>query len=158
MNPMARNKRELCETWIVTNYGETVVDQYGYFRAREFASPDSSVIFVNKTLTVVLGSLRGRLGKPVYINSGYRTPQHNEKVGGAKNSYHLYGAAADIRAEGYTPKEVYKMLDNILNGWGGLEEHETFVHIDVRDDKWRKPLEQAAGIKKGEHHGTPYDR
>ena len=82
-----------------------------------------------------------KCGRPVYINSGYRTPQHNEKVGGAKNSYHMYGAAADIKAEGYTPKEIYTILDSMLGDWGGIEEHETFVHIDVRDDKWRKPLE-----------------
>ena len=138
---MERNERKLCETWIVTNYGETVVDAYGNFRAKEFASPDSNIIFINKTLAGLLSILRHKIGKPVYINSGYRTPQHNEKVGGAKNSYHMYGAAADIRAEGYTPKEVYKMLDNMLHEWGGLEEHETFVHVDVRNDKWRKPLE-----------------
>lgn len=137
---MARNKREMCETWIVTNYGETIVDGYGNFRAREFASPDSNVIFINKVLAEILGELRHRLGRRVYINSGYRTPQHNEKVGGAKNSYHMYGAAVDIRADGYTPKEVYVMLDSMLCGWGGLEEHENFVHFDVRDDKWRKPL------------------
>ena len=137
---MARTRRELCETWIVTNYGETVVDQYGNFRAKEFASPDSNVIFINRALAQILGELRHRIGRPIYINSGYRTPQHNEKVGGAAASYHMYGAAADIRAEGYTPKEVYTMLDNMLDGWGGIEEHETFVHLDVRDGKWRAPL------------------
>lgn len=138
---MARNKREMCETWIVTNYGETIVDPYGNFRAKEFASPDSNVIFINKALAEILGVLRHNIGRPIYINSGYRTVAHNKKVGGAESSYHLYGAAVDIRAEGYTPKEVYKTLDNMLDGWGGLEEHETFVHVDVRDDKWRKPLE-----------------
>ena len=137
---MASNKRELCETWIVTNCGETIVDLCGNFRAREFASPDSNVIFVNKALAEILGELRRRLGRRVYINSGYRTVAHNKEVGGAENSYHLYGAAADIRAEGYTPKEVYVMLDSMLCGWGGLEEHKNFVHFDVRDDKWRKPL------------------
>ena len=136
---MARNKREMCETWIVTNYGETIVDGYGNFRTKEFASPDSNVIFINKVLVEMLGELRHRIGRPIYINSGYRTVAHNKKVGGAENSYHLYGAAVDIRAEGYTPKEIYRMLDNMLGRWGGLEEHETFVHFDVRDDKWRKP-------------------
>ena len=138
---MARNKRELCETWIVTNYGETVVDQYGNFRAKEFASPDSNVIFVNKALAEVLGALRHRIGRPIYINSGYRTVAHNKEVGGAETSYHLYGAAADIRAEGITAHELYEKLDNILDGWGGLQEHETYVHFDVRNDEWRKPLE-----------------
>lgn len=137
---MARNKREMCETWIVTNYGETIVDGYGNFRAKEFASPDSNVIFINKVLVQILGELRHKIGRPIYINSGYRTVAHNKKVGGAENSYHLYGAAADIRAEGYTPKEIYDKLDNMLDGWGGLQEHETYVHFDVRDGKWRSPL------------------
>lgn len=137
---MARNKREMCETWIVTNYGETIVDEYGNFRAKEFASPDSNVIFINRVLAQVLGELRHRIGRPIYINSGYRTVAHNKKVGGAENSYHLYGAAVDIRAEGYTPHELYEKLDSMLDGWGGLQEHENFVHFDVRDGEWRKPL------------------
>ena len=83
------------------------------------------------------GELRHQIGRPVYINSGYRTPSHNKKVGGAKYSYHMYGMAADIRAEGIEPKMLYDYLDTMLDGWGGLELHNTFVHVDVRDGKWR---------------------
>ena len=43
--------------------------------------------------------LRERAGTPIIINSGYRSPQLNRKIGGAPNSNHLTGCAADIRVE-----------------------------------------------------------
>ena len=44
------------------------------------------------------GPSKGR-GVPIIINSGYRSPQLNRKIGGAPNSNHLTGCAADIRVE-----------------------------------------------------------
>ena len=44
----------------------------------------------------VLDPLRERWGVPIYVNSGYRCPALNRKVGGVPNSYHLRGMAADI--------------------------------------------------------------
>ena len=41
--------------------------------------------------------LRKRHGKPIIINSGYRSPQLNKKIGGVPTSNHLTGCAADIR-------------------------------------------------------------
>jgi hypothetical protein len=43
--------------------------------------------------------LRERSGGPVRINSGYRSPQLNKKIGGVPTSNHLTGCAADIRVE-----------------------------------------------------------
>ena len=43
--------------------------------------------------------LRERSGGPIRINSGYRSPQLNKKVGGAPTSNHLTGCAADIRVD-----------------------------------------------------------
>lgn len=45
-------------------------------------------------------------GKPIMINSAYRGPAVNEKVGGSKSSQHMVGCAADIRVPGMTPREV----------------------------------------------------
>ena len=44
----------------------------------------------------VLDPVRERWGVPIYVNSGYRCPELNKLVGGAPNSYHLRGMAADI--------------------------------------------------------------
>ena len=45
----------------------------------------------------VLEKIRTEYGKPIIVSSGYRCPKLNTKIGGAKNSDHMYGAAADIR-------------------------------------------------------------
>ena len=49
-------------------------------------------------------------GEPIVINSGYRSPQLNRKVGGAANSNHLTGCAADIRTSGYEQAIVYAAI------------------------------------------------
>ena len=46
----------------------------------------------------VLDPLRERLGKPIYVTSGYRCPKLNNLVNGAPNSQHMRGEAADITA------------------------------------------------------------
>ena len=47
----------------------------------------------------VLDPIRERWQSPIYINSGYRCPVLNRKVGGVENSYHVRGMAADITAK-----------------------------------------------------------
>lgn len=111
-----------------------------HFRAREFQTGNSNIVIVSNLLLKVLDTLRDKIGEPIYINSGYRTPEHNKAVGGSTLSYHMYGMAADIRANRHTPKQLYTILDEMLKGWGGLEEHETFLHVDVRAGEWRKKL------------------
>ena len=49
-------------------------------------------------------------GEPIIINSGYRSPQLNRKVGGAANSNHLTGCAVDIRTSGYEQAIVYAFI------------------------------------------------
>lgn len=111
-----------------------------HFRAREFQTGNSNIVIVSNVLLKVLDTLRDKIGEPIYINSGYRTPEHNKAVGGSTLSYHMYGMAADIRTDGHTPKQLYTILDEMLKGWGGLEEHETFLHVDVRTKAWRSKL------------------
>lgn len=47
-------------------------------------------------MNVVLDTIRCRFGKCIFVNSGFRSKKLNDAVGGAKNSYHLSGQAADI--------------------------------------------------------------
>lgn len=110
-----------------------------HFRVREFACKDGSkFVLISTILVKILESLRGKIGEEIYINSGFRTAKHNKDVGGAPLSYHQYGMAADIRAKTKTPEELYDLLDEMMEGWGGLELHNTFVHVDVRMKEWRK--------------------
>lgn len=110
-----------------------------HFKVKEFACKDGSpIVFIDDYLYTILDILRHKLGKPVIITSGYRTPAWNAKCGGAKYSYHMRGMAADIRVEGMTAKELAKELDKIIPNNGGIIVYKSWVHFDVRNKKYRK--------------------
>ena len=60
----------------------------------------------------VLQPLRDTLGKPITITSGFRNKLLNQKVGGASNSQHLYGQAADIIVLGMEVEDLYNYIKN----------------------------------------------
>ena len=66
-----------------------------------------------------LEELRARAGVPIIINSGYRSPQLNKRVGGASTSNHLTGCAVDIRVNGIEQAIRFTaILLDIANGGG----------------------------------------
>lgn len=58
----------------------------------------------------VLQPLRGMLGKPIKINSGYRGTALNKLVGGSESSQHCKGQAADIEVDGIPTKELAQSI------------------------------------------------
>ena len=56
-------------------------------------------VVVNGDVSTTL-DMTGRVEEPIRINSGYRSPQLNRKIGGVANSNHLTGCAVDIRVSG----------------------------------------------------------
>ena len=62
--------------------------------------PSHEAIENLKRVCTWLEYLRKRSGTPIIINSGYRSPQLNRKVGGSPTSNHLTGCAVDIRVSG----------------------------------------------------------
>ena len=54
------------------------------------------VLFIDK----ILDPIREDWGSPIIVSSGYRCPELNAKVGGAKTSGHLYGYCADLQVKG----------------------------------------------------------
>ncbi len=59
----------------------------------------------------VLEPLRVKWGRPIVVNSAYRSPAVNKAVGGAKNSDHRFGAAADIRTTTNTREDNRKLFN-----------------------------------------------
>ena len=109
-----------------------------HFKVKEFACKDGSqVIFIDEYLYTILDILREKLGKPVIITSGYRTPEWNKKCNGAKYSYHMRGMAADIKVDGISAKELAKKLNEIVPAecGCGIITYENWVHFDVRTGK-----------------------
>lgn len=72
--------------------------------------PSHEAIANLKRLCVWLEVLRERAGRSIVINSGYRSPQLNRKVGGAPTSNHLTGCAADIRTSGMEQAITYAAI------------------------------------------------
>ena len=72
--------------------------------------PSHEAIANMKRLCVWLEVLRERGGDSIIINSGYRSPQLNRKVGGAATSNHLTGCAVDIRTSGFEQAIEYAAI------------------------------------------------
>lgn len=105
-------------------------------------SPLTSEVQGNITrLAHNLQMLRDYLDAGIKVTSGYRSPEVNAKVGGAKKSTHLTGKAADIKVSGYTPKQVYNSIEALIEmgrmEQGGLGLYPTWVHYDIRGTKAR---------------------
>ena len=97
-----------------------------------------------KLLAIQLQKIRDYVGKPIRINSAYRSEAHNKAIGGVKTSEHILGKAADITIDTFTPDEVVSIIENMLTNEmlggfyiGGLGSYNTFTHIDIRDKKAR---------------------
>ncbi len=79
-----------------------------------------------------LEKLRIQTG-PIHINSGYRCPAYNEKIGGAPLSQHKKGTAADISCKNLTPAKVFVLAEQVPAFMGGgIGIYDGFVHVDRR--------------------------
>lgn len=89
-------------------------------RTGELVGPDAALL-------AVLEGIRRRIGRPLPIVSGYRSPATNRAVGGASRSYHLSGRAADI------PSGLVKVGTAVASGAGGIGVRKGWVvHVDSR--------------------------
>lgn len=92
-------------------------------------------------LVRLLRQIEARYGKKLVVTSGYRSPGHNRRVRGAKNSQHMYCAAADIQVPGVGKAQLANFV-RAMPGRGGVGTycHTNSIHIDVgpyRDWNWR---------------------
>jgi uncharacterized protein YcbK (DUF882 family) len=86
-------------------------------------------------LAVFLEQVRTLLGKPIHVNSAYRSPEVNAHVGGKPTSQHCKGQAADIKVQGMTPDEVTKAIINSgLQYDQVIREFNTWTHVSISDN------------------------
>lgn len=83
-----------------------------------------------------LMGVSAELGQPLGITSGFRSSAYNAGVGGAKNSYHTKGLAADIDMTGMTPAQRQDLVTELTQrGVGGLiaySKSPNMMHVDMR--------------------------
>lgn len=86
----------------------------------------------------LLQPLRDKLGKPIIITSGYRSPALNKAVGGTPTSQHSKGEAADLYSPGMTIKELYNFVKSSGLEYDQMIEEGTWLHLSYRKGHNRK--------------------
>lgn len=124
------------------------------FKVKEFACKDGSdAVNIDDALVTALERVRAHFGKAVNINSGYRSQAYNAQIGGATNSQHIQGTAADFRITGVNPREIARYLEVTFPGGGqglydyGPSDKPGFNHLDVRAGKARWYRTKSSGQK-----------
>jgi uncharacterized protein YcbK (DUF882 family) len=83
-------------------------------------------------------------GKPVMINSAFRSKSVNDAVGSSDKSQHRIGCAADIRVPSMTPDEVVKAVMAAGLGYDQvIREFDRWTHISIPNNPEDKPRQQA---------------
>ncbi len=106
------------------------------------------VIAMESLCHYILERVRSAFGKPVNINSGYRSPALCEAIGSKSTSQHCDGEAADIEIYGVSNYDLAKYIENnlnfdqlILECWDGIEPNSGWVHVSyVNENANRKDV------------------
>jgi zinc D-Ala-D-Ala carboxypeptidase len=82
--------------------------------AEQFTPPPEVVTNLRALCKNILEPLREAVGGPIKISSGYRCPRLNKAIGGAKNSQHMVGEAADVQGlGGMTNKQLFNKIKQL---------------------------------------------
>lgn len=102
-----------------------------------------------------LEEIRTVLGRPIIINSAYRSLEVNEALGSKPTSQHVLGCAADIRVPGLTPNDIIQLvLKSNIQYDQIILEFDSWVHVSIPNKISDKPRKRALIIDK---NGTrPY--
>ena len=109
---------------------------------QELANLNRLAAFLEEVKTV-LG------GKPIMVNSAFRSKAVNDAVGSKDTSQHRVGCAADLRVPGMTPDEVVKAV--IASGVGYdqvIREFDRWTHVSIPNREGEQPRGQALIIDK----------
>ncbi|MEN3190490.1 MAG: D-Ala-D-Ala carboxypeptidase family metallohydrolase [Atribacterota bacterium] len=108
-----------------------------YFSLYEFECPCCRRVMLSPDLLARLDHLRTVINRPIYINSGYRCKDENQRVGGVPSSYHLVGMAADIYAQNFLLSDLLIYVKELGFNGIGFYEKENFLHVDIRPGERR---------------------
>lgn len=113
-------------------------------------TPNSSEINNLKRLAEMLEEVKDLLdGKPIMINSAFRSKAVNDAVGSKDTSQHRVGCAADIRVPGLTPDQVVKAIIGSPIAFDQIiREFDSWTHISVPNNPSGTPRKQALIIDK----------
>ncbi|MFS2004599.1 D-Ala-D-Ala carboxypeptidase family metallohydrolase [Duganella sp. CT11-25] len=99
--------------------------------------PPPAIIENLRRVAAVLEQVRALVGRAITVSSGYRSPALNAAAGGARESAHLQGLAADITVSGLAPKDLAKAIVKAGIEFDQLIYEGTWVHIGLAAGKLR---------------------
>lgn len=93
-------------------------------------------------------ALARALGRSLNINSAYRTPEYNERIGGARNSMHVQRKALDIQwGVGSTDGRIAMLQAIVQAGFTGIGCYNDFVHVDIGPKRCWGPNGSRTGMQ-----------
>jgi hypothetical protein len=113
---------------------------------REFENvPNEAELENLKRLAEFLEDVKTALGgKPVMVNSAFRSKQVNDAVGSKDSSQHRIGCAVDVRVPGLTPDQVVRtIIEAGLPYDQIIREFDRWTHISIPNEAARAPRKQA---------------
>ena len=113
-------------------------------------TPNEAQLTNLKRLAEFLEAVKTVLGgKPIIVNSAFRSKAVNDAVGSKDTSQHRTGCAADIRVPGMTPDEVVKAIIAANLGHDQvIREFDRWTHVSIPNNTTDKPRLQALIIDK----------
>jgi len=102
------------------------------FSPEEIACNGDGKVMLNFRALDMLQKLRIKIGRPLILNSAYRSPAYNKKIGGAKASKHMEGIAFDVRMDNHNPEQFERAAVEL--GFRGIGHYpgSNFMHVDAR--------------------------
>jgi zinc D-Ala-D-Ala carboxypeptidase len=120
------------------------LEELTFTNHREFDNTPNQLQIDNlQRLAEFLEEVRELLGKPIIVDSGFRSPEVNQAVGSTSVSQHLRGCAADIRVPSMTPAEVVKAIYNSDIRYDQLILELTWTHISIPNTDDAEPRNMA---------------
>ena len=106
--------------------------EYLYFKREDFDCQETGENEMDAEFIRRVDELRSAVGRPLYITSGYRSPQHSLEAKKSKPGTHAQGIACDIAvANGVERRQLVKQAFYL--GFRGIGVAKTFVHVDTRE-------------------------
>ena len=102
-----------------------------YFSNTERGLDDGRYERMEVEMLQLAEAIRDSIGRPLRVNSSWRSPEANEAARGSKNSQHLLGRAIDFHID---DQEMGDEIERaaFVNGAKAVGRYNTFIHIDIR--------------------------
>lgn len=105
--------------------------RWPHFSPRELACKGDGMLMIHPDSLDTLERFRALLGRPIVLNSAYRSPAYNARVGGAPTSQHMHARAFDVRLQGDNGRDLERLaIDAGFRGIGRYPEL-GFIHMDT---------------------------